>query len=417
MGRVVVGLLLVLACAGAGIAQSGRAAAEFPPTVILVSFDGWRWDYDTKAPAPNLRSLMARGVRAESLIPSFPSKTFPNHYTIVTGLYPGHHGIVGNVVRDPQTGRTLRMSDAREVRDPLWWGGEPIWVTAERQRQRTAAMFWVGSEAPIGGVQPRYWKPYDGRYPADERVDQALGWLDLPAAERPSFITVYFEDTDRAGHADGPDSAEVREAIRRADGYLGRLLRGLERRGLLDAVNVVVVSDHGMTAVDTSRVVVLDDYVSLDDVDVVDINPTVGVFPRSGRNEAAFRALAAAHPRLSVYRKGETPERWHYRDHPRIPPIVGVVDEGWQLALRRTVRDVAAGRIRPAAGLHGYDPMLMSMRGIFVAAGPGFRRGVTVPAFDNVHIYHALAQILRLTPAPNDGDPAVARTLLGDPAR
>jgi len=404
-------LLLLLSGAAAQTAQTS-ASPDRPPTVILISFDGWRWDYDTKAPAPNLRSLMARGVRAENLIPSFPSKTFPNHYTIVTGLYPGHHGIVANVIRDPQTGRTFRMTNARELRDPMWWGGEPIWVTAERQRRPTASMYWVGSEAPIGGVRPRYWKPYDERFPPNARVDQVLRWLDLPSAERPTFLTLYFEDTDSAGHDEGPESTAVREAIRRADGYLGRLLRGLDRRGLADTVNIIVVSDHGMAAVDTTRVVVLDDYVSLDDVVVADINPTVGIFPRQGREDAVFRALARAHPHLSVYLKAQTPERWRYRDHPRIPPLVGVADEGWQIALGSTVRDVIAGRVRPVRGQHGYDPMLMSMRGIFVAAGPAFRRGVTVPAFENVHIYNVLAEVLRLTPARNDGDPAVARSLL-----
>jgi predicted AlkP superfamily pyrophosphatase or phosphodiesterase len=405
-------VLLVLCCASAAYTAQGRPTVRLAPTVILVSFDGWRWDYDTKAPAPNLRGLMARGVRAENLIPSFPSRTFPNHYTIVTGLYPGHHGIVANVIRDPQTGRTLRMTDPREVRDPLWWGGEPIWVTAERQRQPAAPLFWVGSEAPIAGIRPRYWIPYDERYPGTARVDQVLEWLDRPVAERPTLITVYFEDTDTAGHADGPESAAVRAAVQRVDGYLGRLLRGLERRGLIDAVNLVVVSDHGMASVDRSRIVVLDDYVSLDDVEVVDINPTLGLFPRPEKEDAVYRALSKAHPRLSVYRKAQAPERWRYRDHPRIPPIVGVVDEGWQIALRSAVADVVAGRVRPLGGQHGYDPMLMSMRGLFVAAGPAFKRGATVPAFENVHIYNALARILRLTPAKNDGDPAVARSLL-----
>jgi predicted AlkP superfamily pyrophosphatase or phosphodiesterase len=415
MRRVAFAFLTVACAAAAGIAQSGRGAGDLAPTIILISFDGWRWDYDLKAPAPNLRGLMARGIRAESLIPSFPSKTFPNHYTIVTGLYPGHHGIVANVIRDPRTGRTFRMTNPREVRDPMWWGGEPIWVIAERQRQRTAAMFWVGSEAPIAGIHPRYWRAYDESYPANARVDQVLQWLDLPAADRPTLMTLYFEDTDTAGHDDGPESPAVREAVRRADSYLGRLLRGLEDRRLTDAVNIVVVSDHGMAAVDPSRVIALDDYISLDDVDVVDINPTLGLFPRSGQEEAVYRALSKAHARLSVYRKAQTPERWRYRDHLRIPPIVGVVDEGWQIALRGTVADVIARRVRPSGGQHGYDPMLMSMRGLFVAAGPAFKRGATVPAFENVHIYNALAQILGLAPANNDGDPAVARSLLRDP--
>lgn len=405
MRRVAVSVLLLSVWAGA-VRTSQTGGGTPASTVILVSFDGWRWDYDTKAPAPNLRALMARGVRAENLIPSFPSKTFPNHYTIVTGLYPGHHGIVANTIRDPQTGRTFTRASTRELRDPMWWGGEPIWVTAERREQRTAAMFWVGTEGPIGGIQPRYWRRYDDRYPPDARVDQVLRWLDLPARERPSFITLYFSDLDSAGHDEGPESRAVQDAIGRADGYLGRLLRGLDRRGLTDAVNVIVVSDHGMAAVDARRVVVLDDYVALDAEEVVDLNPTLGVFPKAGREDAVYRALAGAHPRLSVYRRAQTPERWHYRAHPRIPPIVGVADEGWQVLRRSTLATNGEG------GQHGYDPSLMSMRGIFVAAGPAFKRGATVPALENVHIYEALAQILHLTPAQNDGDPAIARTLL-----
>jgi predicted AlkP superfamily pyrophosphatase or phosphodiesterase len=406
---VLVGLLVLVA--GALLAQN-RAAGEFAPTLILVSLDGWRWDYDTKAPAPHLRSLMARGVRAESLIPSFPSKTFPNHYTIVTGLYPGHHGIVANSIKDPATGRIFLTSKVQEVRDPMWWGGEPIWVTATLAGQTAATMFWPGSEAPIHGTLPRYWTPYDGNRPANARIDQVLEWLDLPERDRPQFITVYFEDADRAGHNDGPDSPELRDAVTRADGYLGRLLRGLERRGLTDKVNVVVLSDHGMAPVSVDRVIVVDDYISRDDAEIVDINPTLALIPKPGREESVFRALENAHPRLHVYRREATPERWHYRDHPRIPPIIAVADEGWQVLRRSTVTDLRSKRIRPAGGQHGYDPQVMSMRALFVAAGPAFRRGVTVPAFENIHIYNTLAQILRVTPAPNDGGTEVARRLL-----
>jgi predicted AlkP superfamily pyrophosphatase or phosphodiesterase len=412
MRRVALLIVLAVLFASFGCTSQRDAAADVQPIVILLSFDGWRWDYHTKAPAPNLRSLMARGVRAENLIPSFPTKTFPNHYTIVTGLYPGHHGIVANTIKDPETGRTFAMTKPEEVRDPMWWGGEPIWVTAQRQRQITASMFWVGSEAPIGGVLPRHWKAYDQSYPPNDRVDQVLQWLDLPATERPTFVTLYFSDPDTAGHDDGPDSRAVRDAIVRADAYLGRLLRGLERRALTDRVDIVVVSDHGMAEVSTDRVLVLDDYISLEDVEVVDINPTVGLFPKAGKEDQVYRALVNAHPRLKVYRRATTPESWHYRDHPRIPPIVGIVDEGWQVLRRSTMADIRAGRLSPARGQHGYDPAVMSMRGVFVAAGPAFKRSVEVGAFENVHIYNALAQVLGVTPAANDGDPAIARSLL-----
>jgi predicted AlkP superfamily pyrophosphatase or phosphodiesterase len=413
MCRVALVVLLLVAAAGCASQEQDRTAGgALEPTVILISFDGWRWDYHSRAAAPNLQRLIARGVRAESLIPSFPPKTFPNHYTIVTGLYPGHHGIVANAIFDSATGRSFANNKVEEVRDPMWWGGEPIWVTVERAGQASASMFWVGSEAPIRGTLPRYWKAYDEHYPPTERVDQVLNWLDLPAAERPTFIALYFSDVDDAGHAEGPDSEEVREAVERADGYLGRLLGGLDQRGLTDRVNIVVVSDHGMAAVSTDRVLVLEDYMSPADAVISDINPTVGLFPRPGREDTVYQALVKAHPRLRVYRRSETPEAWHYRDHPRIPPIIGVVDEGWQI-LRRATRDaIREGRASPAGGQHGYDPALMSMRGIFVATGPAFRQGATVPAFENIHIYNVLSRVLGVTPAANDGDPSVAESLL-----
>lgn len=400
------------ACAARQEQPASHAGRSLRPTVILISFDGFRWDYPTKAPTPNLTRLMARGVRAENLIPIFPSVTFPNHYTIVTGLYAEHHGIVGNTIWDPPTGRMFELSKPAELHDPMWWGGEPIWATVQRAGQVAATMFWPGSETPIGGMRPRYWKPYDEHYPGRDRVDQALQWLDLPDADRPTLMTLYFEDTDEAGHDYGPDSPQVRDAIARDDGYLGRLVNGLEQRGILDQVNIVVVADHGMTSVSADRVVVIDDYLSASDVEAPSLNPMMSVFPKAGKEEAVYRSLATAHPRLTMYRREETPSRWHYRTHPRIAPLLGIADEGWQILRRATVENARAGRSRGAAGQHGYDPMLMSMRAIFVAAGPAFKSGSTVPPFESVHIYNALAGALGIAPAANDGDPAVARMLL-----
>jgi predicted AlkP superfamily pyrophosphatase or phosphodiesterase len=382
------------------------------PTVVLVSFDGWRWDYHTRVPVPHLQRLMARGVRAEALVPAFPSKTFPNHYTLVTGLYPGHHGIVANDIFDEAARRTFVRSRPEEVGDAMWWGGEPIWVAAERAGQRTAPFFWPGSEAPIGGVRPAHWQRYDRGVHASERVRRVLDLLDRPAHERPTFLTIYFEDVDAAGHEDGPDSQAVRDATIRTDSYLGQLTAGLEQRGLLERVNIIVISDHGMAATATERVVLVDDYISLDDVVIADINPTLGLFPRAGREEAVYRALRRAHPRLAVYRRAETPRHWHFRDHPRIPPIVGVADVGWQVMRRRSLRDLAERVIRGAGGQHGYDPRHRSMHGIFVAAGPAFRQGATVPAFGTVDVYNVLARILGVPAAGNDGDPGVVRQLL-----
>ena len=408
----IVAVLLIALSAIAAAVQRGAVFSDLEPTVILVSFDGFRWDYPTKAPTPNLRRLMARGVHAQDMIPSFPSKTFPNHYTIATGLYPGHHGIVANNIFDPPTGRTFTMAKRAEVQDAMWWGGVPIWTLVEHGGKPSAPFFWPGSEAPHDGLMPHFWQPFDANRPAAARTEQILAWLDLPAAQRPVFLSLYFEDTDSAGHAKGPDSPEVRDAIGRDDGYLGTLVDGLSRRGILDRVNIVVVSDHGMAAVNDQHVIVADDYVSPADATISDINPTLGLFPKAGREAAVYQALVHANSHLTVYRRENTPERWHYRGHPRVPPIIGVADEGWQVLSRATVNDIAAGKITGQRGTHGYDPQLMSMRAVFIAAGPAFTRGVTVAPFENVSIYNVLARILGVTPAPNDGDPSVARRLL-----
>jgi predicted AlkP superfamily pyrophosphatase or phosphodiesterase len=388
------------------------APADLRPTVILISIDGWRWDYQKRVPAPNLRRLSVRGLRAAGLIPSFPTKTFPNHYTLVTGLYPGHHGIVGNTLLDPTTGRAFAMWKREEVRDAMWWGGEPIWVTASRNGQIAAPMFWPGSEAPIGGDYPRYFMPYDVRMPGNDRVDQVLKWLDLPASERPTLLTLYFNEVDDAGHLNGPNSGEVREAAARVDTYLGRLVRGLESRKMLDQVNIMVVSDHGMAETSQDRVIFVDDYVELASVQIVDMNPTLMLIPKPGREDEVYRRLKSAHRHLRVYRREESPPHWHYRDHARITPIVGVADEGWVVILRSGFKEYWARNLRGIGGLHGYDPQVKSMQGLFVATGPAFPQHAEAPAFENVNVYDLLCDLLQVEPAQNDGDPAVARSLL-----
>jgi predicted AlkP superfamily pyrophosphatase or phosphodiesterase len=375
-----------------------------------VSFDGWRWDYDTKAPAPALRALMARGVRAEGLIPAYPSKTVPNHYSIVTGLYPGHHGMIANVIRDPGTGLVFRRTDRAEVANAMWWGGEPIWNAAQRQGLIAATMFWPGSEAPVGGMRPRYWREFDETVPAAARVDQVLEWLDRPTAERPSLVTLYLDEVDRMGHWYGPDSTQVRDAIVRADAQLGRLVEALAARGQLDRTNLVVVSDHGMAPTTQRQTIFVDDYQSLNDIEIADINPTLGVIPKPERVEAVYQTLANAHPRLTMYLAAETPESWHLRGQARVPPITGVADEGWVVMRRADFADY--WHRSPTGGQHGYDPDVKNMRGLFVAAGPAFKAGAVVPAMENVNVYRAVALALGIEPRDTDADPAEVAALM-----
>ncbi|MFM8441375.1 MAG: ectonucleotide pyrophosphatase/phosphodiesterase, partial [Acidobacteriota bacterium] len=216
--------VLILALSSFVVAQTG-ARNDFKPTVILISADGFRPDYLDRYPAPTLNRLASAGIRAEWMETSFPAKTFPNHYSVATGLYPANHGIVDNNVWD--FGTVFSMGKREEVENPRWWLGEPIWVTAQKQGQIAASYFFVGSEAPISGVRPKYWRSYNGGVPPQLRVDTVLGWLDLPVNERPTLITMYFSDTDDAGHEFGPDSAEAKYAVTNVDGYIARLEAGL----------------------------------------------------------------------------------------------------------------------------------------------------------------------------------------------
>ncbi len=403
--RVLLAIVAVALAVLTGSAQTGPG-----PVVVLISFDGWRWDYIDRAEVPHLRALASRGVRSDGLIPSFPSKTFPNHYTLVTGLYPEHHGIVSNVIVDPGFPSRFTMT-AQTAKAARWWGGEPLWNTAMLQGRRAASMFWPGSEAPIGGLRPTHWRPYNEGVPNATRIAQVLEWLALPADRQPAFITLYFSDVDTAGHAHGPDSSEVRLAATRLDRLLGDLIEGARRLNLLDRLSVVVVSDHGMSQLSEQRTIYLDDYINLSTVNVTEWSPNLGLSPRSGSVDAIYAALHGKHPALAIYKREETPAHLHYRSNRRIPPILGLADDGWRIA-RRGMAAVDWIGGRSDGGAHGYDPTLKSMHGLFVAAGPRIREGVRVPAFENVHVYNFLCALLGLTPSPNDGDPSVSSSML-----
>ncbi len=409
--RVVLASWLLLTLAACRQQPQPPASAS-RPIVILVSIDGFRWDYLDRYAPPNLLKLATAGVRADGLIPQFPSKTFPNHYTIVTGLTLAHHGIVSNNMKAPDIPGEFSLSNREVQSDPRWWGGEPIWNTAERQGQKTAAMFWPGSEVVIGGRRGTYWTPYQDDMPHEERLKRILGWLQLPGNERPSFLTLYFSDVDNSGHRYGPETEETRAAIAKVDRSIGELVAGVERAGLTDRVNYVIVSDHGMSALSTERTIVLDNYIDVSKVDVIDWSPMLGINALDGDNETLYLALKDKHPALTVYRRSEIPDRYGLANHPRVPAIFGVAKDGWQIASKVDISRWQQHDRRPPGGAHGYEATDQSMQGLFVAAGPRIRSGMRVKPVENLHLYEFMCAILGLQPARNDGDPAVTRDML-----
>src|ERR1700723_331582 len=367
--------------AGAGLAAPiftdhgpNSAEQQARPYVILVSLDGFRYDYPRKYAAPNIVALGTRGASApEGMIPAYPSVTFPNHLTLVTGLYPEHHGIVGNSFYDPQRKQTYSYRDPSTEVDGTWYGGTPLWVLAEQQGMRAACFFWPGSEAAIQGMRPTYYMKYDQKYPNDQRVDQVLAWLKLPAEQRPHFITLYMSDVDSAGHAHGPDSPEVAEAVAGGDKEIGRLAAGVAELKL--PVNMVVLADHGMTKVDGEGTN-LEQYF---DKSLIVTPVESFLYPKTEADAARiFAALDGKSDKFKVYRNGKMPAELHFDGNAREgDPIV--VPSGPYLirtAAPPVVTDAAVKMFGPMMGSHGFDPAKMpEMKAIFFAAGPGGKAG------------------------------------------
>jgi predicted AlkP superfamily pyrophosphatase or phosphodiesterase len=404
-------ILLVLALAVAnGFAQSSTAVIEVPnppntspqqskPYVILVSLDGFRYDYAAKYSAKNLLAMAARGASAPNgMIPSYPSLTFPNHYTLVTGLYPEHHGIVANTFYDPGRKETYSLSNPKATGDGTWYGGVPLWVLAEQQGMRTATFFWPGSDAEIQGTRPSYYlAPYDDKFPDEKRVQQVLAWLQLPPEKRPHFITLYDPEPDHSGHIYGPDAAETAEAVRRVDEMVGKLSEGIKASGL--PVDLIVMADHGMETLQGSWIA-LDKWADLSQFE------TSGplIYAKSEVDaQKAYQSLLGASDTFKVYRRTQVPAYLHFNSNPREGDPVVVPTGPYPLVAHDP--NSGGGTRKPPLGGHGYDPRQMpSMKAIFFAAGPDIRQGVAVGSFENVDVYPLIAKILGLRTGPIDGN-------------
>ena len=383
-------------------------SADTEEYVLLISMDGFRYDYLNKANTPNFDKLLKNGVTSRALIPVFTSKTFPNHYSIATGMYAENHGLIANTFYATDLDKPYAIRDRNAVENGQFYGGEPIWVTAERQGVKTASYFWVGTEASINGVQPSYWKKYDQKVSFQSRIDSVISWFSYPIKHRPRLTLLYFHEPDWTGHEYGPNSQETILQIERMDSVLGDLISKTNNLSISSKLNIIIVSDHGMTDVYPEKTIDLSSYTDLSALDVTGAGPTVFISSNSKKLlKRTYNDLKNI-KNAKIYFKNKIPQRFHYRNHVRIPDILIVADEGWSLM------PLGHGSYNPK-GSHGYDNTLDNMKAIFIANGPSFKSGYTRDEFENIHIYPLVAHILGIEPFEKiDGDLEKVKDLLSN---
>jgi predicted AlkP superfamily pyrophosphatase or phosphodiesterase len=373
------------------------------PYLILVSIDGFRWDYMDRYPTPNMDRLAAKGTRAERLLPVFPTLTFPNHYSIATGLYPANHGLVANEFPDPVRDTWYSLKNRETVEDGQFYDGEPIWVSAETQGMVSAAFFFVGTEAPIKGVSPTHWRSFDKKIPGEERVDQILTWLAEPEEKRPHLYTLYFEDVDDHSHWYGPDSKENIEAVSRVDAYMGRLLSGIDKLPYGDRVNIILLSDHGQAAfLKNQPPFILGDHVDLKDTEIVEGGSYLYIHLDQNDPDRAADIVKTVNTHWDhgrAYLPTTAPENWHISNNLRFPDVILMPETGFAVLSSSDMGH------KINAGDHGWAPEAPEMHGIFIASGPNIKTGHSLGPVNNIDVYPFMLSLLGLeAPGPVDGD-------------
>ncbi|MDR0659249.1 MAG: ectonucleotide pyrophosphatase/phosphodiesterase [Prevotellaceae bacterium] len=391
---IVVFSLLLLGC---------TSSSQKEKYVVVLSLDGFSPDYLDKAHTPTLDSLAKVGVRS-TLRPCFPSVTFPNHYSLGTGLHPDHHGLVNNTFYDADFNAIYRIADRRAVQNPDFYLGEPIWNTAEKQGIRAASYFWVGSEAPVQDMQPSIWKKFDSSVPYKDRADSVVAWLRLPEDIRPHLIMWYIEEPDAAGHNYTPDSAATYRMVEHLDSVLHYFFNEARKLEQFEQIDFIVLSDHGMATYVPEKYVNLNDYLPIDSFNYVFEGVPLFLYPKETYLETAYEKLQNV-PNIKVYKKENMPEKYVYGTNSRIGDLVVLPNIG-------TYAHFRAESAPKLGGAHGYDNFAPEMEAIFFAAGPSFKEGAVFPVMANVNIYPLIAHILNLKPAKNDGDIELVKKLL-----
>ncbi len=371
--------------------------------VLMVSFDGFRYDYIDMCDTPNFDKVAKNGIKAESLIPVFPSLTFPNHYSIATGSYAGTHNITGNTFYDKKLKKEYSLYKKETVRDPAFYKSEPIWATVERQGLKSASYFWVGSEAPIKGYSPSIFKYYDGSVPFKARVDSIISWFELPLEKRPNLSMLYFSEPDQTGHDLGVDNLEIISVIEEMDEVLGYLIGRLEGLEIYPKLDIIIVSDHGMANVDKERRIIIDDYL-VEEVENLIIRGR-GAFIQIDIKEnridrSHFLKKISKIPNTQAWPKNKIPDRFKFKNYNTGEYLI-LADEGWLL----TTRERFEKSKFTLGGMHGYDPLLPNMHGIFYTMGPSIKKKGSIKSFENIHIYPFICRLLDIDPYTSSLDP------------
>ncbi len=381
----------------------------------MVSFDGFRHDYVEKYNTPNIKEFIKQGAAAEMMRPSFPSKTFPNHYTLVTGLYPGNHGLVDNTFYDKGRDTFYSIRQRAKVEDSYYYGGLPLWQLVQQNGMKSASYFWVGSEARIEGEFPSYYHRFDDAVPHKKRVNAVFDWLKLPEAERPHLMTIYFSMVDTQGHEYGPNGQKTKEAVMEADSLVGMLVEGLKKIDL--PVNVILVADHGMYEMQNKPEYFIyqeDILAGLPKDDFIFVNNMThaNIFVKNkAKEDSIYNVIKARESHFKVYKKAEIPAKLHFNTHPRIGDLFFVVEPAYSIYSKESL--AKKPETRAVWGVHGFDPSITpEMGAIFYAKGPNIKSGVKIPAFDNIHVYPFVAAILGITPPKVDGDIKVLEGIL-----
>ncbi len=378
-------------------------AQSFTPYTVLISFDGFRWDYPNRGITSTLETIERKGVSALSLQPSFPTKTFPNHYSIVTGLYPQNHGIISNNMYDKFLDEYFSLGNRNAVENSRWYKGEAIWETARKQGIKTASYFWPGSELNLEYRRPDYFHYYDHSRPYQQRIEGVVEWLNLPYHERPKFITLYFDAADTDGHKYGPESIEINNTISYLDSLLGTLMLKLEAINLLDSTNIIIVSDHGMSQLDPEKVINIEEILSEFEYKIVDDGPFMFIFPEEKDSEKIHSLLKENENNFKAYYKTEIPSHFNFSSSHLLSDIFLLAEPGWSLITNRSSRIYKTEN--PIRGNHGYDNFHLDMHGIFYAIGPSFKEGYKTGTVRNIDIYPLLCHILKINQRKNiDGN-------------